>query len=120
MPTLKRNCPICDKILILVDSSPLDGNNQVYNTYKCGHGFVETSNPTRIIPIFDSVDRSKHARDYQKDGVQFLLDCNLNGILADQMRQSTLPPCILSNLPIQYSGFVRIRYGVIPYPMEYG
>lgn len=96
---LLKPCPICSKPLELVSSLSIGENNQL-NTFKCGHVFSSTvvslSSIEKESLDFLSIDGSKQARDYQKQGVEFIIESNFNCIIADQMRLGKTPQSLLA------------------------
>lgn len=86
-------CSICKKPLQLIEKVSV-GDGSIFS-YKCGHSFFEDQEE-KSSAIFDSVDGSKHAREYQKTGVQFILDSGFNCIIGDQMRLGKTPQSLLA------------------------
>jgi SNF2 family DNA or RNA helicase len=99
---LTQLCPICGKRLELVSShilSSVSSDKKLrLNSYKCGHLFTEEITDTDISNLeFVSVDGSnKIAREYQKEGVKFILDSDFNAIIGDQMRLGKTPQSLLA------------------------
>jgi SNF2 family DNA or RNA helicase len=96
---LTEKCLLCDKPFILKTETPVFGQG-VLNEYKCGHSFfVESSKELAIVKNeldFDSADATKHAREYQKTGVEFIRDSGFNCVIADQMRLGKTPQSLLA------------------------
>jgi len=90
---LTNKCPECDKILEL--TSQADLGTEWFNQYQCGHSFIEDKPEERILN-FTSIDSSKKAREYQKDGVKFIVNSGFNCILADEMRLGKTPQALLA------------------------
>lgn len=90
---LKAICPLCTKMLQLVSTETI--GSEVLKTYKCGHSFV-TAAPVKVVPVYDSVNGDKHAREYQKIGIDFINSTNGNCIVADQMRLGKTPQALLA------------------------
>lgn len=96
MPKLNTPCPICFKNLILLREFTL-GDSKL-NEYKCGHVFARDVTRVDKNKIdFNAVDGSgKVARDYQKEGVEFILNSDFNMLLGDQMRLGKTPQACLA------------------------
>ena len=96
MAKITLNCPICSKELREPHSVKLGSAQMI--AYKCGHVFArDLLTIDRAGLDFTSVDGSgKVARDYQKDGIQFILETEFNAILADQMRLGKTPQALLA------------------------
>lgn len=96
MPKLTYNCPICNKQLKLKAEHTL-GSEKLFE-YTCGHMFSKSIEKLSLEDIdFTSVDGSgKQARDYQKTGIQFILESDFNAILGDQMRLGKTPQGLLA------------------------
>ncbi len=96
MPKLTYNCPICEKPL--VESKVVQIGESKLIQYKCGHLF--SRDITRIDTSkldFTSVDGSgKTAREYQKTGIEFILNSDFNCIIGDQMRLGKTPQALLA------------------------
>ena len=89
MSKLTFKCPTCDKQLKLDHEYRL-GDSILYE-YTCGHVFSKQLHTYSNLD-FNAVDGSgKHARPYQEQGVQFILESDFNAILADQMRLGKTP-----------------------------
>lgn len=100
MPKLQANpCPRCQKPLEL--SSEMSAGKEILQIFKCGHAFakgkVEINSNTLK---FNALDLTGHvAREYQREGVEFLLKSLENGtgsLLADQMRLGKTPQALLT------------------------
>lgn len=93
---LTYNCPICDKPLKLKEEVTF-GTERLYS-YECGHSFGrDITKVSKESLDFTSVDGSgKHARHYQEDGVQFILESDFNCIVGDQMRLGKTPQALLA------------------------
>ena len=96
MPKLTFKCPICDKQLVL-KRDYLVGSTKL-NEYKCGHTFSKDMlHFDKATLDFTSADFSgKHARSYQEDGIQFILESDFNCIIGDQMRLGKTPQALLA------------------------
>lgn len=101
---LTLKCPICNKQLVLKKSFPLDTNNvhtSSLQTYKCGHAFLTDPVHKRSLKL-DSVDGTKHARQYQIEGIDFIVNGTeenpqgFNCIIGDQMRLGKTPQALLA------------------------
>jgi SNF2 family DNA or RNA helicase len=96
---LTESCPLCDKPLVL--KSELAIGSEVIREYKCGHSFV--TEISTLVPFkkelnFNSADTTKAfaAREYQKTGVEFIINSNFNCVIADQMRLGKTPQSLLA------------------------
>lgn len=95
MPKLTYKCPQCEKPLVLMETFTLGGEQ--LHQYKCGHSFVKPIHKTDHSQlIFTNTDGTKNARDYQKTGVEFIVDSGYNCIIADQMRLGKTPQSLLA------------------------
>lgn len=100
MPKLQANpCPKCQKPLEL--SSEMRAGKETLQIFECGHAFVKGKieiNPNTL--KFNALDLTGHvAREYQREGVEFLLKSLENGtgsLLADQMRLGKTPQALLT------------------------
>lgn len=118
---LQTNCNICDKQLVLIHTWPLTGDGQNHSNkalellgvvevapiaasnqielevsfYKCGH-FTIKEKPKKRELDYTSADGSKHLRDYQKTGVEFIFDSDFNCIIGDQMRLGKTPQSLIA------------------------
>lgn len=90
---LTNNCPHCNKILELTSQTAL--GDQFFNSYKCGHSFFEDK-PKEKVLNFTNLDGEKIAREYQKEGVKFIVGSGYNCILADEMRLGKTPQALLA------------------------
>ena len=97
---LTEKCPLCDKPFILFNEVMVS-ETETLREYKCGHSFVITK--TELEPYvrqldFNSADTIKNysAREYQKTGVEFILNSNFNCVIADQMRLGKTPQSLLA------------------------
>ena len=93
---LTYKCPICDKQLKLSAESTI-GNTRLYS-YTCGHTFAHSVESVQLAELdFNAVDGSgKVAREYQKTGVQKIIESDFNQINADQMRLGKTPTALLA------------------------
>jgi SNF2 family DNA or RNA helicase len=108
---LTTSCPICQKPLAI--ESEIQFGEEILTTYKCGHSFarpatqVAAGNPDTPYEIdFQSIDGTKTARNYQKEGIEFICGegqfseyGQLRGnsvVLADQMRLGKTPQSLLA------------------------
>jgi SNF2 family DNA or RNA helicase len=66
---------------------------ETYQSFKCGHGFVKDQIEAVEADNLDflSVDGTKKLREYQKIGVQFIIDSGYCCVLGDQMRLGKTP-----------------------------
>lgn len=96
MPKLTFKCPLCSKELKLKREFTL-GSCKL-NEYSCGHIFSKVLHEVSLDNLdFTSTNGSnKHARDYQKVGVKFILDSDFNCIIGDQMRLGKTPQSLLA------------------------
>jgi curved DNA-binding protein CbpA len=96
MPRLLQPCPRCAKPLEWTAEETL--GSETLQSFKCGHSFVrsvlEASDPNTL--DFLSVDGTKAAREYQKTGVQFILDSDFACVIGDQMRLGKTPQSLLA------------------------
>jgi len=97
MAKLKTLCAICAKPLELLSEIKVSETERLA-TYKCGHAFVEEiAAPVAVDTLnFTSVDGTKTAREYQKEGIKFILDSGFNCIIGDQMRLGKTPQSLLA------------------------
>lgn len=93
---LTYKCPVCQKQLKLKQEHTI-GANRLYE-YTCGHIFARSQDRIdRDKLLFDAVDNSgKTAREYQKSGIEFILNSDFNAIIADQMRLGKTPQALLA------------------------
>lgn len=99
---LTYKCPICNKNLVLLTqhtlvdpSAPRD--KLTLNEYRCGHIFSKHVEGIDVSTLnLTSTDGEKHAREYQKDGVKFIVESGFNCIIADQMRLGKTPQSLLA------------------------
>jgi SNF2 family DNA or RNA helicase len=93
---MKIKCPQCGRVLELVKEHQL-GETKLYE-YKCGHLFAKTLHRTSKSDLdLNAVDGSgKKARDYQADGVEFIVNSGYNCIIGDQMRLGKTPQSLLA------------------------
>lgn len=95
MPKLTYPCPICQRPLVLLDEYKVS-DNLLYR-YKCGHLFSSRIDMQQTAALdFTSTDGSKHARNYQETGVEFIVQSRYNCIIADQMRLGKTPQSLLA------------------------
>lgn len=91
---LKQNCTICGKTLDLLSENSLLGGK--LRNYKCGHSFYERGtngngyHDLELVPAteeidFTSLNGSKEAYTFQKEGYEFCRNANWNCIIADPM-----------------------------------
>lgn len=91
-----NNCPICDKPLSLIDSTTVS-DTEALNTYKCGHAFVETIEHEDISELnFTACNGVFQARDYQKEGIEFIINSGFNCVIGDQMRLGKTPQFLMA------------------------
>lgn len=123
---LTKTCPICNKNLELVEQTKLDGI-EILKVYKCGHAFVDEVEIERFDEeslILDSLDGTKHARNYQIEGVKFILGIDgykdygeIRGnscVLADQMRLGKTPQfCLAAKNLIEQAKAKNEEYPVL-------
>ncbi len=87
---LNQSCPICQKNLELASETTL--GSEKLQIFKCGHAFATTIKTNTYSDLdWKSVDGTKELWDYQKDGVNFILDSNFSCIIGDQMRLGKTP-----------------------------
>lgn len=104
---LKTECPQCGKELKLDSECKLSDTESLL-TYKCGHSFV-TSNSALTVsgqltptvfekPLdYEAADHSgKCARQYQQEGIEFIINSGFNCVIADQMRLGKTPQSLLA------------------------
>jgi len=92
---LVQTCPLCDKPLVLATSHAV-GDTDI-REYKCGHLFTHQAIQVDESALdLSSVDGSKTARNYQRDGVEFILKSDFNCIIGDQMRLGKTPQSLLA------------------------
>lgn len=95
MPRLTTNCELCGKVLIETFAVQLS-DTEVLQQYKCGHSFVKEKETLKSLKL-QSVDNSgKRARDYQAEGVKFIVESEFNCIIGDQMRLGKTPQALLA------------------------
>lgn len=75
-----------------------DLDQERLRTYRCGHAFSTPvpTGPESSTLTFTSVDGSKLARDYQKQGIEFILASDFNCVIGDQMRLGKTPQALLA------------------------
>src|SRR5438132_439083 len=99
---LTQHCSICNKILSLTAKYKFsDSPSASLNLYECGHCFADTkSSKSDSLREEDFLCASptEHfaARNYQRDGVRFILDSDYSLVLADQMRLGKTPQALLA------------------------
>jgi SNF2 family DNA or RNA helicase len=76
-------------------SSDVPVNPLEISFYKCGH-FTIKEKPKKRELDYTSADGSKHLRDYQKEGVEFIFDSDFNCIIGDQMRLGKTPQSLIA------------------------
>lgn len=89
-------CPICSKNLELLKETTI--GSTIFQSFKCGHAFAKQA-PAAAEPDdldFFSVDGKKQARDYQKEGVRFILNSGFSCVIGDQMRLGKTPQSLLA------------------------
>lgn len=93
---LIKNCVKCGKILEEMERLSFSALED-FVTYKCGHSAVIEKEQRKEL-VFTSADRTKNfeARDYQKKGVEFIVESGFNCIIADQMRLGKTPQSLLA------------------------
>jgi SNF2 family DNA or RNA helicase len=86
---LTATCQICDRPLLLKAETPMPTLGGFYREYKCGHSFFD---PTPALPPsltqtynFKALLSDKQAFDFQRDGVQFIVESGFNCLIADPM-----------------------------------
>ncbi len=105
-----QECPLCLKPLALV--SELSLGDEKIRSFKCGHTFSDTVLKFNSDKFdFESVDRSKRARDYQKEGVEFIFNAGFNCVIGDQMRLGKTPQSLLAlkNSPEHFPALIVVR-----------
>lgn len=102
MARLTLNCPICNKIL--EESSSIDLGDSILQSYTCGHSFAKEAAPQVEATALDfkSVFGNKEAREYQKTGIEFIINSGFNCVIGDQMRLGKTPQSLLA-LKNQYT-----------------
>ncbi len=92
---LTYRCPTCQKQLVLDREFTL-GETKLFS-YKCGHVFARTMHRAdKSLLDFTSTDGTKHARPYQEDGIEFIINSGFNCIIGDQMRLGKTPQSLLA------------------------
>src|ERR1017187_7240682 len=96
MPKLTCHCPICQKQLVEAKTVEIGGSKLIQ--YKCGHLFSRDLTKVDQDQLdFNAVDGSdKVARQYQKDGIQAIIESDFNLILGDQCRLGKTPQALLA------------------------
>ena len=96
MAKLAHPCPVCTKPLELVSEETFLG--EILQEFKCGHSFAKGTLAKTAPNALDffSVDGSKVARDYQKTGVEFIMDSEFSCVIGDQMRLGKTPQSLLA------------------------
>lgn len=93
---LVNNCEICAKPLVLLSEVSIT-DTQKLKTYKCGHSFLaDIHSINGKVLDFTSVDGKFVARDYQKTGVEFIMDADFCCVIGDQMRLGKTPQSLLA------------------------
>ena len=93
---LTQACPVCGKILELKEEFNL--GTEILQVYRCGHSFAKGQLEKITLDKFDftSVDGSKHARQYQMEGIKFIIDSGFACMNGDQMRLGKTPQALLA------------------------
>jgi SNF2 family DNA or RNA helicase len=92
---LTNKCTICGAVLVEVSSISL-GNEELVS-YKCGHTFARESTIDKsAILDYTSLDGTKTARQYQKDGIDFIVKSGFNCIIGDQQRLGKTPQSLIA------------------------
>lgn len=97
MAKLIIHCDYCKKVLEQSSSLRLS-ETETLVSYKCGHSYIEHSAPklTLTKSHLHSLNGIHIARDYQVDGVQFIVDSGFNCILGDKQRLGKTPQALLA------------------------
>jgi len=94
---LTTPCPQCSKIL--EETSSVTLGDKIFQSYKCGHSFISPrrqAHHDKSELLYDSCDSSKTARDYQKSGIEFIINSDFNCVIGDQMRLGKTPQSLLA------------------------
>src|SRR5665213_1442922 len=96
MAKLIIHCDYCKKPLQQLSSLRLSETSDLVS-YKCGHSYIETRSAKLDVHKIDlrSVDGRHTARDYQVDGIQFIIDSGFNCIIGDKQRLGKTPQSLL-------------------------
>src|ERR1700677_5185741 len=91
MAKLSLPYPRCSKPLELLNETIL--GKEIYHSFKCGRAFIKDQTKAADVSSLDftSVDGTKKLREYQKIGVQFIIDSGYCCVLGDQMRLGKTP-----------------------------
>lgn len=93
---LTKDCSLCSKPLF--ETSRIAIGTEILITYKCGHSFAASD--TSIVDKNSingySIDCTLQARDYQLEGIEFILKSDFNCIIGDQMRLGKTPQSLLA------------------------
>lgn len=97
MAKLIIHCDYCKKPLQQVSSIQLSELEYLVG-YKCGHSYIEHLAPKLDVHKFNlqSIDGRHTAREYQIDGIQFIIDSGFNCIIADKQRLGKTPQSLLA------------------------
>lgn len=93
---LRLDCPICSKPLELVEEITI--NSEILKSYKCGHVFTDdvlVKHSDKDLN-FKAELNGFEAREYQKEGIRFVLDSDFCCVLAHQMRLGKTPMSLLA------------------------
>lgn len=113
MAKLIIHCDYCKKPLQQLSSLKLNETDYLVS-YKCGHAYIEKQAPKLDVHKFDlsSIDGRHTAREYQIDGIQFIVDSGWNCIIGDKQRLGKTPQS-LKALKIAMEVFLNGRPCVI-------
>lgn len=82
---LSKPCPFCGKKFDLLCKEILS-NGETLKFYRCGHFFIDNQAKLAFEPLeLNSLNGQKNRYDYQAEGVEFILENNCTGLIADQM-----------------------------------
>lgn len=96
MAKLIIHCDYCKKPLQFISSISLSETENLVS-YKCGHSYVEKKSEKLDVRQLNlkSLDQRHMARDYQVDGIQFIIDSGFNCIIGDKQRLGKTPQSLL-------------------------
>lgn len=93
---LSTPCPAAHCGKPLEETSRTMIGSETLRFFKCGHAFSQAKIDSLSTLNLHSLDGSKVARPYQKEGVEFILDSGFNCVIGDQMRLGKTPQALLA------------------------
>lgn len=101
---MTQACSLCSAPL----ASTINLGNESFEQFECGH-MLPAPPPATV--NYDSVDKSKSGRPYQREGVDFIIESGFNCIIGDQMRLGKTPQSLLAlkNDPSKLPCLILVR-----------